>query len=190
MSAGSGFKWEDEGCTDKMAAPICQMMPATSTVPSTTTTTAMVESTTSYGPYHVELRGGYVGEDEAWGNVYAVNSNGYFGPVCDDGWGPIEVAIVCWQLGYGFGSFQCGSAFGLVNEAYAMDDVNCNWDNRKLQDCDYNLNNNCSPYEGAGVWCYNDFYTTTPAASCGCDCTYDTTTPWAPEQQDEENVDW
>ena len=40
----------------------------------------------------VELRGG---EDDLSGNVYAVNSDGFFGPVCDDGWDPAAAMVVC-----------------------------------------------------------------------------------------------
>ena len=40
----------------------------------------------------VELRGG---EDDLSGNVFAVNSDGFFGPVCDDSWDPAAAMVVC-----------------------------------------------------------------------------------------------
>ena len=43
-------------------------------------------------PNYIELRGG---DGYSYGNVYAVNSNGYFGPVCDDDWGVEEADVVC-----------------------------------------------------------------------------------------------
>ena len=45
-----------------------------------------------YLDYHVELQGG---DGVSNGNVFAVNSGGYFGPVCDDAWGPEEADVVC-----------------------------------------------------------------------------------------------
>ena len=35
------------------------------------------------------------GEDELSGNVFAVNSDGFFGPVCDDGWDINAATVVC-----------------------------------------------------------------------------------------------
>ena len=54
-----------------------------------TTTTSGYPTTTSI--YHVELRGG----GSSYGNVYAVNRNGYFGPVCDDSWDDYDANVVC-----------------------------------------------------------------------------------------------
>ena len=41
------------------------------------------------------LRGNLLGEDELSGNVFAVNSDGFFGPVCDDGWDNLAAMVVC-----------------------------------------------------------------------------------------------
>ena len=41
---------------------------------------------------YIELRGG---NGYSYGNVYATNENGYFGPVCDNGWGTNEAGVVC-----------------------------------------------------------------------------------------------
>ena len=41
---------------------------------------------------HVELLGG---DGVSSGSVFAVNHNGYFGPVCDDNWTDTEANTVC-----------------------------------------------------------------------------------------------
>ena len=43
----------------------------------------------------VELYKKKQGEDELSGNVFAVNSDGFFGPVCDDGWDINAATVVC-----------------------------------------------------------------------------------------------
>ena len=44
----------------------------------------------------LSLRGNIpLGEDELSGNVFAVNSDGFFGPVCDDGWDNLAAMVVC-----------------------------------------------------------------------------------------------
>ena len=35
------------------------------------------------------------GNGNSSGNVFVVNRNGYFGPVCDDYWGDTEASVVC-----------------------------------------------------------------------------------------------
>ena len=47
---------------------------------------------TSTPLYRVQLRGG---DGSSSGNVFATNRDGYFGPVCDDGWGKFEANTVC-----------------------------------------------------------------------------------------------
>ena len=42
--------------------------------------------------YYVELQGG---DGYSYGNVFASNRDGSFGPVCDDGWGGNEAITVC-----------------------------------------------------------------------------------------------
>ena len=45
--------------------------------------------------HSLSLRGNLLGEDELSGNVFAVNSDGFFGPVCDDGWDNLAAMVVC-----------------------------------------------------------------------------------------------
>ena len=40
----------------------------------------------------VELIGG---NSNRSGDVFAINGNGYFGPVCDDGWTDTAATVVC-----------------------------------------------------------------------------------------------
>ena len=54
--------------------------------------TAGAKVEVTYPEDWVELRGG---EDDLSGNVFAVNSDGFFGPVCDDGWDPAAAMVVC-----------------------------------------------------------------------------------------------
>ena len=50
------------------------------------------EPTTSVVYHHVEIFGG---NNYNEGGVYATNSNGYHGPVCDHNWGNNEANVVC-----------------------------------------------------------------------------------------------
>ena len=42
--------------------------------------------------FTVELRGG---ENDSSGNVFVENAEGYYGPVCDDGWDDEDAGVVC-----------------------------------------------------------------------------------------------
>ena len=160
------------------------LLVVSSTAQSTTTTTEL--PTTTEGPtttapsYYVELRGG--SEDEYWvyGNVYAVNSYGYFGPVCDDGWGEAEARVVCNQLGYPYGTFECRSHWGDVPGTFSMDEVYCNGHESHLQDCQYRTIDNCYSHEGAGVWCGKHEQPTHGDYPGGCDYV-STTSTWQPQ---------
>ena len=46
--------------------------------------------------YFVELQGG---DGISTGNVFVLNNNGFFGPVCDDGWTDTDASTVC-RSGY------------------------------------------------------------------------------------------
>merc|ERR1719348_1751584 len=103
--------------------------------------------------YRLELHDG-----DGWssGNVHVVNSNGYFGPVCDDIWGSDHARVVCRQLGFADGTYTTNSHFGLVSSTYAMDSVRCGGTEEHLQDCTYSTTDDCSNGEGAGVYCSNE----------------------------------
>merc|ERR1719275_203602 len=64
-----------------------------------------------------------VGGDEKSGNVFAINSNRSYGPVCDDVWGENQANVVCRQLGFSRGTAYRESHWGSVPSRFAMDDV-------------------------------------------------------------------
>ena len=65
---------------------------STTTIPPTSSTPKPEPTSTSYFN-RVELIGN--GNSLYEGNVYAVNHDEFFGPVCDDGWGDAEANVVC-----------------------------------------------------------------------------------------------
>ena len=87
------------------------------------------------------------------GNVFALNSNGYLGPVCDDDWSDVAATVVCKQLGFSSGFARWESSFGSVPTDFAMDNVQCTGEAETIQQCVYNLDDNCNINEGAGVEC-------------------------------------
>jgi len=122
------------------AAPVCQKGGEITTTTTTTTTTT--------GPLEIELRGG----NSSCGNVFARNRNGLLAAVCDDRWCRMEARVVCRQLGFQDGVHTRNSEFGQFRE-YAMDDVDCEGTENRIQDCTYRTRHNCGPGEVAGVYC-------------------------------------
>jgi hypothetical protein len=100
---------------------------------------------------HVELRGG---DGYSTGNVFAVNSNGFLGSVCDDGWSTGQAYIVCRQLGFNTTIARTESYFGSVPGEFAMDGVICVGNEETIQQCSYSTQDDCGPDEGAGVECF------------------------------------
>ena len=153
----------DSSFQDFAVGVICQRggLETSTTEASTTSTTTPMPTTTTPKPtttdysLHVELQGGSVGASEAYGNVYAVNSNGYLGPVCDDIWTSNHADVVCRQLGYARGDAYKESHWGSVPSDFAMEEVPCWGDEKCLQECTYRTSDDCSSSEGAGVRCYS-----------------------------------
>jgi len=143
-----GYSWTDVSCEAVYGSPLCMrdLEDDLTTTPTVTT----IGSTTDYN-YHVELQGG---DGVSTGNVFAVNSVGYFGPVCDDNWSDTEADTVCKQLGFEGGTPHANSYFGSVPSKFAMDNVNCSPSDLRIQDCYYTTSENCGSTEGAGVSCY------------------------------------
>ena len=96
------------------------------------------------------------GDSKTFGNVYAENKNGVFGPVCDDNWSTNEAKVACKQLDMDFsdGIPTTRSLFGIVPSKFALDDVSCNGAEKELKNCSHATEDNCGSYEGAGVICY------------------------------------
>ena len=93
------------------------------------------------------------GDNTTYGNVFALNSDGVEGPVCDDSWDDTDAGVVCGQLGFDVGTATWRSEFGPVPDVFAMDDVDCTGSEARLQDCTYSPTDNCGGGEGAGVRC-------------------------------------
>eukprot|EP00092_Neocalanus_flemingeri_P057378 GFUD01068188.1.p1 GENE.GFUD01068188.1~~GFUD01068188.1.p1 ORF type:complete len:310 (+),score=76.33 GFUD01068188.1:33-932(+) len=160
MDGSDAFKWSDVECGGLLASAVCQRetngtewTTTTDTWETTTTDTWETTTTTAYET-HVELRGG---DGYSYGNVFAVNSNGFMGPVCDDWWynkGDKYAGIVCRQLGFSDGKAFIRSHWGSVPNDFAMDDVICNGNETTIQQCTYSTQDDCGFDEGAGVECY------------------------------------
>jgi len=157
MDSEQDYEWVAGHCDVAGAKPLC-MRDVTNEGPSSSTPyptsgTSGRPTTSGYGNY-VELRGG----TDHSGNVYAVNRNGFLGPVCDDG---IENSyavanVVCRQLGFSYGNPHGGSYYGSVSNDFAMDSVSCSGSETTIQECSYSTLENCDYYEGFGVYCYKD----------------------------------
>ena len=102
----------------------------------------------------LELRDG---DGMGSGHVYVANSEGYFGPVCDDIWGNNHANVVCRQLGFPGGIATTSSHFGPVSTSiFAMDNVQCTGTEASLIECTHLTSDNCGTHEGAGVKCGED----------------------------------
>ena len=115
--------------TDVVSGPRLCPPPA-----STTTTTPgpdySVSSLTSSltAPHNIRLEGGSFPHE---GNIM-VNGR----PVCDDDWGLVDADVACKQLGYsGAETFTKESRYGPTSSVFAMDQVNCDGTEERLQDC-------------------------------------------------------
>ena len=95
------YNTEDDCGPGDAAGVLCYGGVTTTTTttprPTTSTTTTQRPTTTTYyttqnNPYYVELIGG---DGHSFGNVYAVNKYGNFGPVCDDNFDSREAEVVC-----------------------------------------------------------------------------------------------
>ena len=85
--------------------------------------------------------------------MFAINSLGYLGPVCDDDWDERDATVVCRQLGFNSGERLGESFFGDVPNKFAMDRINCDGDEETIQQCYYETQEDCDFNEGAGVVC-------------------------------------
>jgi len=149
LNSRQGYSWTDVSCEAVSGSPVCMR-----DLEDDLTTTTTISSTTDYD-YHVELQGG---DGVSTGNVFAVNSLGYFGPVCDDHWTDTEADTVCRQLGFVSGIATTNSYFGNVPAEFAMDDVSCTPEDDIIQNCDHVEDENCAITEGAGVICRTETF--------------------------------
>lgn len=89
------FRCDEPG---EVGSPICMKEPTPTTASSTSTSTlpptsSTPEPTSTSYFNRVELLGN--GNSSYEGNVYAVNRDEWFGPVCDDSWGQAEANVIC-----------------------------------------------------------------------------------------------
>ena len=102
------------------------------------------------GPYGVRLRGG----DRDTSGTVEVFVNGWWGTVCDDGWGMSQASVVCRQLGFrGASVARTDAYYGRGHGEILMDDVECKGWEGNLQACSHDTSHNCDHSEDAGVDC-------------------------------------
>jgi hypothetical protein len=162
MNGDHGWQWTDADCTTGSAPAICQMgdysngptppPPTTTTQPGETTTSGGGENTTPGGDFKVGLVGG---SSDNEGNVWATNSLGVYGVICDDGWDANAANVVCKQLGFsGAADVFDHSEFGDVDsDSFSYDEISCSGSEAHVQDCTYDTNEDCYGGEAAGVRC-------------------------------------
>lgn len=91
------------------------------------------------------------------GNV-EISKGTEWGNICDDNWGIEDAQVVCRQLGnYEVVSHSSGSKHAPPSYPYLLDDVGCNGDEARVEDCYHSDwgTHNCGINEAAGVSCRN-----------------------------------
>ena len=83
------------------------------------------------------------------GNVYIDGK-----PICDDKWDLLDAQVVCNQLGLGPAiAATKRSFFGLAEEEFGIDNVECIGSENSILDCELSKIHNCDQNEAAGVIC-------------------------------------
>ncbi|XP_033630027.1 adhesion G-protein coupled receptor G4-like isoform X2 [Asterias rubens] len=85
--------------------------------------------------------------------------DGQWGTVCDDGWYITDASVVCRQLGFtGATNAWLSAHFGEGTGQIFMDDINCDGNEKRLQDCAFGGwgDHNCYHAEDASVTCNTD----------------------------------
>ncbi|XP_033743626.1 A disintegrin and metalloproteinase with thrombospondin motifs adt-1-like isoform X9 [Pecten maximus] len=99
-----------------------------------------------------------------------VYHNGAFGTICDDHFDNNDADVICKMLGYISGGVAHGSAkFGAGQGNIWLDDLACSESATRLDQCGLRWSiHNCNHNEDAGVFCFQDTWTTTPCSvTCG-----------------------
>ena len=87
--------------------------------------------------------------------MWATNSAGVWGAVCDDGWDSNAADVVCKQLGYsGAAEVFDHSEFGDVgSDDFSYDETSCSGSESHIQECQHDTEEDCYGGEAAGVRC-------------------------------------
>ena len=107
----------------------------------------------SAGPPEVRLTGG----NNEYEGLLEIRWNGVWGTVCDDGFGNVDAAVVCRQLGYSAdNALAFGNGyFGQGNGTIWLDDVQCVGTESYLYQCPAAElgDHNCAHFEDVGIRC-------------------------------------
>ena len=98
-----------------------------------------------------------VGGNNQYEGRLEIRWNGVWGTVCDDGFGNVDAAVVCRQLGFSAdNAIAFGNGyFGQGNGTIWLDDVQCVGTERFLYQCPAATlgDHNCAHFEDVGVRC-------------------------------------
>ncbi|XP_011630840.1 uncharacterized protein LOC105422952 isoform X2 [Pogonomyrmex barbatus] len=84
---------------------------------------------------------------------------GYWGQVCDDGFGMINADVICKELGFELGALEVrpGGFYGNLDPPtrFMVDQLKCRGNETTLRECDFNGwgVHNCQPEEAVGIVC-------------------------------------
>ena len=112
-----------------------------------------IQTLTTVAPPNIRLVGG---SNEYEGRL-EIFWNGVWGTVCDDGFGNVDAAVACRQLGYSAdNAIAFGNGyFGQGNGTIWLDDVQCEGNENFLFQCpaaDFG-DHNCAHFEDVGIRC-------------------------------------
>ncbi|XP_028517873.1 uncharacterized protein LOC110248715 [Exaiptasia diaphana] len=98
-----------------------------------------------------------VGSFNSYEGRLEVYHSGQWGTVCDDGWGQSQASVACRQLGFSGVQSYITNTFGEGIDTIWLDDVTCNGNEVRMQDCSrrYGLwgSHNCVHSEDVGIIC-------------------------------------
>ncbi|MEO1269475.1 MAG: scavenger receptor cysteine-rich domain-containing protein, partial [Myxococcota bacterium] len=79
--------------------------------------------------------------------------DGMWESICDDRWGIPEANVACRQLGYARAEIADLNLYLGTDDTPALDDVDCQGDERALLECSYTSDENCSASENVAIRC-------------------------------------
>ncbi|XP_031464912.1 scavenger receptor cysteine-rich domain-containing group B protein-like isoform X4 [Phasianus colchicus] len=139
------------------AVPCVSVQPRSTSSPQPTPSSWPMAGTSQTAPFLLRLAGG---PGRCAGRVELLHA-GSWGTVCDDGWGLLDAAVVCRQLGCGAARKALRSAhFGPGIGSIWLDDVKCSGTEAALWHCPAEPwgKHNCDHREDAAVICTGKVY--------------------------------